>query len=164
VRKDLAMTRLGPVKSWAGLIAILIVSGCATPSPPAGPWLDFATLQPGPAANRALACTPQLCRAAALRPAIALDASVGEVAAALARLEPRAEFLSEPAGDVRARYVAVTPVLRFRDDVDILIHAVSEGRVAVAVYSRSRIGLSDFGANNARISALERRLRTQLAR
>ena len=53
-----------------------------------------------------------------------------------------------------ARYVAVTRLLRFRDDVDITVFEVSGG-AALAIYSRSRVGQSDLGTNQKRVLALQ---------
>jgi uncharacterized protein (DUF1499 family) len=50
--------------------------------------------------------------------------------------------------------------LKFRDDVDLLIHSLEDGSSELAAYSRSRIGLYDFGANNARLQQLFTRLLT----
>ena len=147
-------------------LAALALAGCMTaPAPPTGPWLNFATLAPGKSANSALACAPDLCPAATLsRAEFSFDASAGRVAEALRSLEPTAQFQTEPSGDIRARYVAVTRLMRFRDDVDVLIRPVSPQQSRMAVYSRSRIGRSDLGANAARINALEGRLRAALQR
>ncbi len=59
----------------------------------------------------------------------------------------------------RISVVAVTPFLRFKDDVDIRVLPIDdlpEGQVGsqLAIYSRSRIGYSDFGANKKRVDAL----------
>jgi hypothetical protein len=153
--------------TWiAAAISTLALAGCITPpAPPSGPWLDFATMQEGKSPNSALACGPELCpRAPSSRDALAFDASAERVVAALQRLEPSVQVQTEPSGDIRARYVAITPLMRFRDDVDVLIHPASAEQTHVAVYSRSRIGLSDLGANAARIEALDARLRAELAR
>ena len=74
------------------------------------------------------------------------------------KLEPSADFRTEANGDIRARYVDTTAVLRFRDDVDVLIRPVTDTSAKVAIYSRSRVGLSDLGKNGARIDALEKDL------
>ena len=55
--------------------------------------------------------------------------------------------------------VAVTSLLRFKDDVDIRVLPVEglpEGQVGshIAIYSRSRVGYSDLGANKKRVEAL----------
>jgi hypothetical protein len=142
----------------------LFLMACATTPAPAGDWLSFATLEPGLPTNRALACDPDICLAAdASRPAASYDASAEAVAAVLATLEPGAEFRTEANGDIRARYVDTTAVLRFRDDVDVLIRPVTDMSAKVAIYSRSRVGLSDLGKNGARIEALEKDLATKFA-
>lgn len=153
--------------SWIAVLAtpLALASCMTTPTPPTGPWLDFTTMQEGKSPNSALACGPELCpRAPSSRDALTFDASAERVAGALQRLEPSAQVETEPSGDIRARYVAVTRLMRFRDDVDVLIHRTSAEQSRVAIYSRSRIGISDLGANSARIQALEARLRAELAR
>ena len=59
----------------------------------------------------------------------------------------------------RISVVAVTPLLRFKDDVDIRVieePGLPEGQIGsrLAIYSRSRIGYSDLGANKKRVDAL----------
>ncbi len=150
----------------AGALAALTIAACVTaPAPPSDPWLDFATLQPGKSPKSALACAPDLCPQATIsRPEFSLAASAERIAATLQTLEPTAQFQIEPSGDIRARYVAVTRLMRFRDDVDVLIRPVSPQQSRVAVYSRSRVGRSDLGANAARINALETSMRAALQR
>ncbi len=53
------------------------------------------------------------------------------------------------------RYVAVTRVLRFRDDVDIAVFEAPGEGAALAIYSRSRIGHSDLGTNQKRVLGLQ---------
>ncbi|PZO50710.1 MAG: hypothetical protein DCF16_12630 [Alphaproteobacteria bacterium] len=126
--------------------------------------LDFATLQRASIPNDALACSPDVClQAEPSRHAIVLPANSTTVGEALRRVEPSAEIWTEPSGEVRAHYVAVTPLLRFKDDVDILIRPSGAQQSIVAIYSRSRVGYSDLGTNARRIDSLERRLRTELA-
>ena len=73
------------------------------------------------------------------------------------------DMLEDPAGQA-IRYVAVTPLLRFKDDVDIRILPAEPGGRAkdpgstLAIYSRSRIGHSDLGANAKRVSRLMEKL------
>lgn len=153
------------LRTFAALLALALGACVTAPAPPPGPWLNFATLAPGKSSNSALACAPDLCPQATIsRPEFSFDASAERVAAALLTLEPSAQFQNEASGDIRARYVAVTRLMRFRDDVDVLIRPVSAERSHMAVYSRSRIGRSDLGANAARIDALEARLRVALQR
>ncbi|MEO0881479.1 MAG: DUF1499 domain-containing protein [Pseudomonadota bacterium] len=63
------------------------------------------------------------------------------------------------------RFVAVTRLMRYKDDVDILVMpaeaADPDARkgARLAIYSRSRVGHSDMGANKKRVSQLLERLK-----
>jgi hypothetical protein len=152
--------RLTPASAF---IALLIMASSTSAQNGTGAWTAFRDLPSGPASNRALACSgPECPPIRAFRGSIAFDAPVEAIAAAVERLE-RGVLRRPEAGGLRLRYVAVTPMLRFRDDVDLLILPDGEERSRVAVYSRSRIGLSDLGTNRRRVEALERRLRAELA-
>lgn len=147
----------------AAIAVLLIMATSASAQGGPGSWTAFQDLPSGPASNRALACSGSQCPSArAYRGSIAFDAPVEAVAAAVERLERGVARRSE-AGGLHLRYVAVTPTLRFRDDVDLLILPMDEERSSVAIYSRSRVGLSDLGTNRRRVEALERRLRRELA-
>lgn len=56
----------------------------------------------------------------------------------------------------RLRFVSVTRLMRFRDDIDIQVlpAAGAAGDSEVAIYSRSRIGYSDLGTNAKRVKAI----------
>ena len=145
--------------------ALAALSACASSPVPPEAWIDFATLEPGSPGNRYLLCSPDICHAAGdpdevLRFSHAAD----EVAAVIAQFEPSAVQRQLPNGDYQLKYVAVTPVARFRDDVDVLVHAETEYSAEVAIYSRSRVGLSDLGKNRSRVDALIGRLRDELGR
>jgi uncharacterized protein (DUF1499 family) len=145
-----------------GSAAALFLAACATTPAADSTWIAFDTLEPGLPTNRALACDPDICLATtASLPSATYDVSAEAVASVLAKLEPGAEFRTEENGDIRARYVDTTTVLRFRDDVDVLIRPVTDNSARVAIYSRSRVGLSDLGKNAARIGALEKALATE---
>lgn len=143
--------------------SFLILASCSSVSDSPQSWLDFATLQRAGTPNSALACSPDIClETGASRQTIEFAVDAATVSEALRRIEPSAEFSAEPSGDIRAHYVSVTSLLRFKDDVDVLIRPSGPQQSIVAVYSRSRIGISDLGTNPRRIDDLERRLRTDL--
>ena len=56
--------------------------------------------------------------------------------------------------------VAVTKLMRFKDDVSARVEAAGEGKGSqLSLYSRSRLGKSDLGANKKRVEALIAALR-----
>jgi len=65
-------------------------------------------------------------------------------------------------GDVKAdpttrqiRFIAKTPLMGFKDDVDIqVIAGETENTSTIAIYSRSRVGYSDLGANHKRVDGI----------
>lgn len=50
-----------------------------------------------------------------------------------------------------ASFVARTKLMRFKDDIDVEIIPLSDNRSSFIIYSRSRIGYSDMGANRKRV-------------
>ncbi len=65
----------------------------------------------------------------------------------------------DPEG-LRLRFIARSALMRFTDDIDIRVLTANEagGATRVAIYSRSRIGYSDLGANAKRVNDLLARL------
>lgn len=63
---------------------------------------------------------------------------------------------TQDAAAMRVSFVAVTPLMRFKDDVDLAVLPVDgqPGKSTFAAYSRSRVGYSDMGANRKRLAAL----------
>lgn len=68
------------------------------------------------------------------------------------------------ADDARWQVVVRTPLLRFRDDMSITLAGAGDGRTAMEVRSRSRIGRGDLGANRAHVLALVRTVAHRLER
>lgn len=57
--------------------------------------------------------------------------------------------------EFKLKFIARTPLLRFRDDVDIqVLPGAGDKDSQIAIYSRSRLGHSDLGANAKRVRGL----------
>ncbi len=67
------------------------------------------------------------------------------------RKDWRLKALDAQAG--RISFIAVSKLFKFKDDVDIAI-LPSDGKSTLAVYSASRVGYSDMGANAKRVNDL----------
>ncbi len=77
-------------------------------------------------------------------------------ARASAYIESRKDWrlVSADARAGRIRFVAISPLMKFKDDVDLAILPHGSGQSTLMAYSRSRIGYSDLGANAKRLAAL----------
>lgn len=137
------------------------ISACATIPAGDGPWIDFLSLHLRPAVNQTLYCSSDICSDTNQY----ADAQQSEFSAEvlterLVLLEPQSSMRKWPNGDIQVRHVALTPTLKFRDDVDLLVYSLEDGSSELAAHSGSRIGLYDFGANHAHLQQLFARLKT----
>jgi uncharacterized protein (DUF1499 family) len=75
------------------------------------------------------------------------------------RKDWRLKALDAQAG--RISFIAVTRFFRFKDDVDIAVLPAGDdaGRSTLAIYSASRVGYSDLGANAKRVGEILTSLR-----
>ena len=122
-------------------------------------YLDFETFSRSPRPNNFLVAPDGLCQNAAADEASPLLATAPEKVfeSLVERVEREklwGDLQADPAG-LCLNFVARTPLLRFRDDIDIrVLPGSSETESRLAVYSRSRIGHSDLGANAKRVRNL----------
>lgn len=122
-------------------------------------YLDFETFFRSPRPNNFLVAPVGLCANAETdetSPVIALPpAQIIERIVELVESEKLWGDLQTDPASLRLSFVAKTPFLRFRDDIDVRVLPGSEpSESRIAVYSRSRIGHSDLGANAKRVRSL----------
>lgn len=123
-------------------------------------YLDFQALERPASPNTALIAPPGYApKARPDAPAPEFARSPQDTFARLVKLaEARRDWIqvaADPAA-MRVRFVAVTRLLRFKDDIDVIVLQVvgKPDRSTLAAYSRSRLGYSDLGANIKRLRAL----------
>ena len=127
-------------------------------------FINFKSLKRPPKPNTCLAAPDNHCLAA--EPDFAppdfamtgrgLFSKLSEIVAA----DRRFGKVSADAETLRLKFVATTGLMRFKDDVDVEIIPLDEGRSTLAIYSRSRLGYSDLGANQKRVTKLIGKLTT----
>lgn len=127
-------------------------------------FISFKSLKRPPKPNTCLVAPENFCLAAEpdfAPPVVPLTgrglySRLSEVIAS----ERRWGKLEADAEQLRIKFVATTGLMRFKDDVDIEVIPLEDGKATFAVYSRSRLGYSDLGANRKRVSDLIRRVTT----
>lgn len=124
------------------------------------PFISFQTLTRPPKPNTFLVAPAGICKKAEpdlvspVFPASprGLFSQISEIIAS----ERSWKDLKADAETHQLHFIARTPLLGFRDDVDIAVLPAGDGQqgTSLAVYSRSRVGYSDLGANKKRVLAL----------
>lgn len=128
-------------------------------------FVNFKTLKRPPKPNTCLVAPEAHCLAAtpdfaATEFDTAASALFGQIEDLIAAERRWGQVESDP-GNYRLKFIATTGLMRFKDDVDIEVIPLDNGQSTVAIYSRSRVGYSDLGANRKRVSALIERLPTK---
>lgn len=77
--------------------------------------------------------------------------------------QARTKEIAFDAAALRAHHTQQSKVMRFTDDIVAEAHPAGEGASHLYVYSRSRLGIRDFGVNKARVEAWLDALRAKLA-
>lgn len=112
----------------------------------------FETLERRTTPNDALACPPEVCRAASDMTPPLFAVSAEELRRALARvIASEADVVPVESAPLAERYVQRSRWLRFPDTIAVRYFPRGEGRSTIALYSRSQLGQGDFGVNRARI-------------
>ena len=128
--------------------------------------IDFATLARPQTPNAYLLVSEGACGEAATDgPAPTFDADpdgVFAAAEAVARGMDRVSEVETDAGSRALSFTQRTELMRFKDDVDVRVVPDGTG-AALMIYSRSRVGQSDLGANEKRVTAFVGAVRERLA-
>ena len=127
-------------------------------------FIHFKSVKRPPKPNTCLAAPDDFCLAAEsdfTPPVFEMSAAdlyskLGEVVDA----ERSWSRIEKDADALKLKFVATTGFMRFKDDVDIEVIPLDDGRSTLAVYSRSRVGYSDLGTNRKRVNDLIGRVTT----
>ena len=132
--------------------------------------IDFARLVRPNSPNTFLVAPDGLCEQAVPDETVApFEVSPMALYSAVLRLieaESRWTLQGQATDQLQLSFVATTALLRFKDDVDVLVRPASPGQAIgtagaeIAIYSRSRVGYSDLGANAKRVNNLIKKLQS----
>lgn len=127
-------------------------------------FVDFKTLKRPKSPNTYLLAPEELCEhASADLRATPLPIYPDQLFKEILRLiDGRRDWHLEESDEDRRliSFVAVTRLMKYKDDIDILVlpaeldDSISTKGSKLAIYSRSRIGHSDMGANKKRVQQL----------
>jgi len=123
-------------------------------------YLDFTKLDRPGTPNDYLVAPEEITPARPDRIAPIYNQTPASLFASISAMLEADKFYREVEADAQLlaiKAVAVTPILRFRDDVNIRVFP-ADGGASLAIYSRSRIGMGDMGANRKRVEGLLDRL------
>ncbi|MGB3625945.1 MAG: DUF1499 domain-containing protein [Henriciella sp.] len=131
---------------------------------------DFATLERPSSPNTYLLAPAGLCQSAepdTLSPTFEADpGALFQAVQDLAASKDRWTVSSTAAETMQIEAVAATKLLKFKDDVTIrVLEDKNDGHKSqLAVYSRSRVGYHDMGANRKRIEKLIEELKARVGK
>jgi len=80
----------------------------------------------------------------------------------VALAEPRTELVGEDRGARQLTFIQRSKTFRFPDFIAVEAVPLAAGQTALAIYSRAKIGIRDFGVNRARVERWLAALKTQL--
>jgi hypothetical protein len=120
-----------------------------------GEHIDIRALRDPIAGNAFLVCPPDYCQAmAAPSPVFALsEQHLAQLWDEMIAGQRNVVIVAEEPAAHRQVVIQHTPLLRFPDIVTVEFVALGADRSGLAIYSRARYGLSDFGTNRRRVLA-----------
>jgi uncharacterized protein (DUF1499 family) len=147
----------------AVLFVLPAVSGLAQPDQSMGMAAWFAQLPRPDSPNHWLVAPAGFAvKPDAVAPVYALPAPrLREAFTAMLRAQPRVAIAAEHGDGLHA--VATSAVFRFDDDIRVQFIALSAQQSTLAIYSASRVGYWDLGANRRRVEDWLARLQAQIA-
>lgn len=121
-------------------------------------FVDFATLKLKTSPNQFLMAPENTClEAKAMKVSPTLPYSARELYLKIrdiASKDSTWRLVKEDESEMRLKFVVVTKLCKFKDDVDIVVNSQDISESTISVYSRSRVGKSDLGANEKRVDRL----------
>lgn len=126
-------------------------------------FIPFKTLKRPPKPNTYLVAPEDFCLAAEPdRTSPVFDVSPDQLFAKLEAILESERSWIDPLTDSnehKVKFIARSSIMRFKDDIDIAILPAASGAGSqIAIYSRSRVGYSDLGANRKRVENLLKKL------
>lgn len=130
-------------------------------------FIDFATFKRASPKNSYLQAPTGVCQNSQInQEAPPVNQTASDLFARLVLLlsdMPNTKQLQVDETGLRIKFVAVTPLMRFKDDVSLQIFPSagaddSPHTSSLAIYSASRVGRYDFGANAKRVNKLTKLL------
>ena len=123
---------------------------------------DFTLGKRRPVPNDALACSPSACNGQAdvTLPEFDLppDEVVRRVASAIMSGSEPAKRVDDGRDPAYARFVIRTAFMSYPDTLDVEAVQLAANRSGLRLYSRSKLGRNDLGANKARLERIAGRL------
>ncbi|MFN0192399.1 MAG: DUF1499 domain-containing protein [Aestuariivirga sp.] len=104
--------------------------------------------------NDALACPPDVCKAASDVTPPEFAVSAADLRLAFAKViaaEPRITAVASDDAEMTDRYIQRSALMHYPDTIVVKFFDLPEGRSTIALYSRSQLGKSDLGVNRTRI-------------
>lgn len=121
-------------------------------------FVDFSTLKLKTSPNQFLMAPENTClEAKVMKVSPTLPYSARELYVKIrdiASKDSSWRLSKEDESGMRLKFVVVTKVCKFKDDVDIVVISQDISESTICVYSRSRVGKSDLGANEKRVDRL----------